>query len=99
MKNQYTSHILEDSNSETVPQNFKEKLQDVVSGKYKSKKVAQDYNFWEFYNRTGHDLGSMLVECSYRGTDCNQARDWKTIFTRYGKCYTFNNPNFYSYWS
>ena len=35
----------------------------------------------------------MLVECSYRGTECSHPRNWKTIFTRYGKCYTFNNPD------
>mgnify|MGYP000549488138 CR=1 FL=1 len=64
MKDQYSSHILEDSNADGLPEKFKTKLQDVVNGKYK--KQSQDYNFWEFYNRTGHDLESMLVECSYR---------------------------------
>ena len=35
----------------------------------------------------------MVIECSYRGTECSHPRNWKTIYTRYGKCYTFNNPD------
>ena len=33
-----------------------------------------------------------ISECQYRGKKCDKS-DFKTVFTRYGKCYTFNNPD------
>ncbi|XP_067442876.1 acid-sensing ion channel 1B isoform X5 [Thunnus thynnus] len=44
----------------------------------------------EFYDRTGHDIKDMLLSCYYRGMECS-AEDFTVIFTRYGKCYTFNS--------
>ena len=34
----------------------------------------------------------LCLECQYRGKKCDKT-DFKTVFTRYGKCYTFNNPD------
>ncbi|KAF7208160.1 acid-sensing ion channel 1B isoform X3 [Nothobranchius furzeri] len=48
------------------------------------------FNMREFYDRTGHDIKDMLLACSYRGSECS-AEQFKVIFTRYGKCYTFNS--------
>nr|XP_061813766.1 acid-sensing ion channel 1 isoform X3 [Nerophis lumbriciformis] len=48
------------------------------------------FNMREFYDRTGHDIKDMLLSCYYRGTECRE-EDFKVIFTRYGKCYTFNS--------
>ncbi|XP_030639370.1 acid-sensing ion channel 1A [Chanos chanos] len=48
------------------------------------------FNMWEFYNRTGHDIRDMLLSCQYRGQTCS-ADDFTVVFTRYGKCYTFNS--------
>ncbi|PKK17109.1 acid-sensing ion channel 1 [Columba livia] len=50
---------------------------------------AKPFSMAEFYNRTGHDLADMLLQCSFRGTNCT-ARNFTVIFTRLGKCYTFN---------
>uniref|UniRef100_A0A8C5J2V0 ASI1C protein n=1 Tax=Junco hyemalis TaxID=40217 RepID=A0A8C5J2V0_JUNHY len=52
---------------------------------------AKPFSMAEFYNRTGHDLADMLLQCSFRGTGCT-ARNFTvvSIFTRLGKCYTFN---------
>ncbi|XP_035517075.1 acid-sensing ion channel 1B-like [Morone saxatilis] len=44
----------------------------------------------EFYNRTRHRMEEMLLECNFRGLDCG-AENFREIFTRYGKCYTFNS--------
>ncbi|XP_061076367.1 acid-sensing ion channel 1B isoform X1 [Conger conger] len=44
----------------------------------------------EFYNRTRHRLADMLLECNFRGLDCGP-ENFLEIFTRYGKCYTFNS--------
>ncbi|XP_051550075.1 acid-sensing ion channel 1 isoform X3 [Myxocyprinus asiaticus] len=48
------------------------------------------FNMREFYDRTGHDIKEMLLSCYYRGAECS-AEDFSVIFTRYGKCYTFNS--------
>ncbi|XP_026862239.2 acid-sensing ion channel 1A isoform X1 [Electrophorus electricus] len=48
------------------------------------------FNMHEFYNRTGHDIRDMLLSCHFRGLPC-QPEDFKVVFTRYGKCYTFNS--------
>ncbi|KAJ7999404.1 hypothetical protein DPEC_G00194050 [Dallia pectoralis] len=48
------------------------------------------FNMREFYDRSGHDIREMLLSCYYRGTECS-SDDFTVIFTRYGKCYTFNS--------
>ncbi|XP_064361609.1 acid-sensing ion channel 3 isoform X3 [Dromaius novaehollandiae] len=84
---------------------------------------AKPFSMAEFYNRTGHDLADMLLQCSFRGANCTarnftvrelrpgrlppapgtpsatcrcRGRDCgpencTAIFTRLGKCYTFNS--------
>ncbi|XP_074082047.1 acid-sensing ion channel 1 isoform X2 [Macrotis lagotis] len=47
------------------------------------------FNMLEFYDRAGHDIHDMLLSCHFRGEVCS-ADDFKVVFTRYGKCYTFN---------
>ncbi|XP_072425746.1 acid-sensing ion channel 1C-like isoform X1 [Chiloscyllium punctatum] len=48
------------------------------------------FNMSDFYNRTGHTIHDMLLMCTYRGENCTH-HNFTTIFTRYGKCYTFNS--------
>ncbi|XP_043362337.1 acid-sensing ion channel 1 isoform X2 [Dermochelys coriacea] len=48
------------------------------------------FNMLEFYDRAGHDIREMLLSCSFCGEKCNP-EDFKVVFTRYGKCYTFNS--------
>ncbi|XP_072297795.1 acid-sensing ion channel 1C isoform X5 [Eucyclogobius newberryi] len=48
------------------------------------------FNMTDFYNRTGHDIKEMLLQCTFRGEECYPA-NFTTIYTRYGKCYTFNS--------
>ncbi|XP_010186717.1 PREDICTED: LOW QUALITY PROTEIN: acid-sensing ion channel 1-like [Mesitornis unicolor] len=47
-------------------------------------------NLYGFFNRTCHQLEDMLLSCSYRGERCGPG-DFSAVFTRYGKCYTFNS--------
>ncbi|XP_061654004.1 acid-sensing ion channel 1C isoform X3 [Phyllopteryx taeniolatus] len=44
----------------------------------------------EMIARLGHQLEDMLLECRFRGETCS-AKNFSTIYTRYGKCYTFNS--------
>ncbi|XP_047666207.1 acid-sensing ion channel 1B isoform X1 [Tachysurus fulvidraco] len=48
------------------------------------------FSLAEFYNRTRHRMDDMLLECNFAGKDCGPEH-WREIFTRYGKCYTFNS--------
>ncbi|KAG9260320.1 acid-sensing ion channel 1B isoform X1 [Astyanax mexicanus] len=41
-------------------------------------------------DRFGHQLEDMLLQCRFQGKRCGP-RNFSTIFTRYGKCYTFNS--------
>ncbi|XP_057712694.1 acid-sensing ion channel 1C isoform X1 [Corythoichthys intestinalis] len=47
-------------------------------------------NTTEMMGRLGHQLEDMLLECRFRGDACT-AKNFSTIYTRYGKCYTFNS--------
>ncbi|NP_999956.1 acid-sensing ion channel 1B [Danio rerio] len=48
------------------------------------------FSLAEFFNRTRHRMDDMLLECNFAGKECG-AEHWREIFTRYGKCYTFNS--------
>ncbi|XP_076125362.1 acid-sensing ion channel 1B-like [Alosa pseudoharengus] len=48
------------------------------------------FSLAEFYNRTRHRMEDMLLECIFSGQEC-EAAHFREIFTRYGKCYTFNS--------
>ncbi|OCT57718.1 hypothetical protein XELAEV_18003176mg [Xenopus laevis] len=51
---------------------------------------TKSYNMQEFYERTGHLMDDMVLECRYRNQECG-AENFTVIYTRYGKCYTFNS--------
>ncbi|XP_055248383.1 acid-sensing ion channel 3 isoform X5 [Gorilla gorilla gorilla] len=44
----------------------------------------------QLYARAGHSLDDMLLDCRFRGQPCGP-ENFTTIFTRMGKCYTFNS--------
>ncbi|XP_075286384.1 acid-sensing ion channel 4 isoform X1 [Opisthocomus hoazin] len=52
---------------------------------------SHPFDLEEFYGRVGHqlDLGEMLVHCMFGHDECNSS-DFQVVYTRYGKCYTFN---------
>uniref|UniRef100_A0A9J8CEQ7 Acid-sensing ion channel 1C n=1 Tax=Cyprinus carpio carpio TaxID=630221 RepID=A0A9J8CEQ7_CYPCA len=51
-----------------------------------------DYQFstTEMIDRLGHQLEDMLLDCRFRGENCTH-KNFTPIYTRYGKCYTFNS--------
>ncbi|CAK8682609.1 unnamed protein product [Clavelina lepadiformis] len=55
------------------------------------KNTQNNFNMSEFYDRTGHSLFGIIKSCLYRGRNCLNKKEWIPIFTRYGKCYTFNS--------
>ncbi|XP_066301129.1 acid-sensing ion channel 1C-like isoform X7 [Branchiostoma lanceolatum] len=59
-----------------------------------SEEGHENVSLWDVQNRTGHDLGDMVKRCTFREEPCT-ASMFTPVFTRYGKCYTFNSgtPN------
>ncbi|KAK1173859.1 acid-sensing ion channel 1C-like isoform X4 [Acipenser oxyrinchus oxyrinchus] len=51
---------------------------------------SKSFNVLEFVQKASHNIEEMLLDCKYRGQDCG-AENFTTIYTRYGKCYTFNS--------
>ncbi|XP_017337741.1 acid-sensing ion channel 4-B [Ictalurus punctatus] len=43
----------------------------------------------DIFQRTGHQLDEMLKSCNFSGQNCS-VHDFNVVYTRYGKCYTFN---------
>ncbi|XP_054906352.1 acid-sensing ion channel 1B isoform X1 [Poeciliopsis prolifica] len=52
--------------------------------------LGSRFSLDEFFNRTRHRIEEMLLDCSFRGLECGP-ENFREIFTRYGKCYTFNS--------
>ncbi|XP_039267784.2 acid-sensing ion channel 2-like isoform X2 [Styela clava] len=72
------------------------KIQPILSQKNDFQPSKKDFNMFEFYNRTGHALEATILQCRYQGINCARLKDWHVVFTRYGKCYTFNSGVQYS---
>uniref|UniRef100_A0A8C9VSV6 Acid-sensing ion channel 1-like n=1 Tax=Scleropages formosus TaxID=113540 RepID=A0A8C9VSV6_SCLFO len=48
------------------------------------------FNTTEMVDRLGHQLEDMLLECKFQGENCTY-KNFTPVYTRYGKCYTFNS--------
>ncbi|XP_026876077.1 acid-sensing ion channel 1C isoform X2 [Electrophorus electricus] len=51
---------------------------------------SKTFNMLEFVQRASHSIEEMLLDCKYRGKECGPD-SFYPIYTRYGKCYTFNS--------
>lgn len=48
------------------------------------------FNMTDFYNRTGHDISEMLLQCTFRGEDC-YAMNFTTVSSNYLHiCWSFS---------
>ncbi|XP_043939754.1 acid-sensing ion channel 1 [Protopterus annectens] len=50
----------------------------------------KDNVMFHLIDRLGHQIEEMLLECKFQGDLCGP-HNFSTVFTRYGKCYTFNS--------
>ncbi|XP_042310059.1 acid-sensing ion channel 1 isoform X3 [Sceloporus undulatus] len=50
----------------------------------------EDQSTRHLLDRLGHQLEEMLLSCRFQGQHCGP-HNFTTVFTRYGKCYTFNS--------
>nr|CAB3223602.1 acid-sensing ion channel 2 [Phallusia mammillata] len=67
------------------------KLQPILVQRSDYKPRNKKFDMFEFYNRTGHEMKGTVKRCRYRGTPCEGSKYWIPVYTRYGKCYTFNS--------
>ncbi|XP_078483018.1 acid-sensing ion channel 1C isoform X2 [Ciona intestinalis] len=67
---------------------LKKRIEDITY--FKNFSPRGTFSMKEFYERVGHNLSDFLLACNYRGRFCN-ADNFTTVYTRYGKCYTFNS--------
>ncbi|XP_015264107.1 PREDICTED: acid-sensing ion channel 3 [Gekko japonicus] len=51
---------------------------------------TRTFSMLDFVQRTGHTLEDMLLDCRFRTRECGP-ENFTAIFTRLGKCYTFNS--------
>ncbi|KAM8966259.1 acid-sensing ion channel 1C-like [Pelodytes ibericus] len=52
--------------------------------------LRKPFNMEEFYDRAGHSMKDMVLACRYRNQECG-AENFSVVYTRRGKCYTFNS--------
>ncbi|XP_072010650.1 acid-sensing ion channel 1C-like isoform X2 [Engystomops pustulosus] len=48
------------------------------------------FSLKEFYERAGHSMEDMMLECRYRNRECGP-KNFSVEYTSNGKCYTFNS--------
>ncbi|XP_063284625.1 acid-sensing ion channel 1 isoform X1 [Pelobates fuscus] len=56
----------------------------------KSTQTADIFDMMDITDRASHDLDEMMLGCNFQGKECDPD-DFVPVFTRYGKCYTFNS--------
>ncbi|XP_060543839.1 acid-sensing ion channel 4 isoform X2 [Pantherophis guttatus] len=83
--------FLDSSDKIVAPQKADAEVVKVLSQKLQQSKGERNlpFDFGELYNRAGHQMDQMLIKCRFGSESCNTS-DFKTVYTRYGKCYTFN---------
>ncbi|XP_056409634.1 acid-sensing ion channel 1C-like isoform X1 [Hyla sarda] len=64
-----------------------EELKDVIQN---SSEPDRPFSLKEFYERTGHKMEDMMLECRYRNRECGP-KNFSVEYTSNGKCYTFNS--------
>ncbi|XP_060117598.1 acid-sensing ion channel 4 isoform X4 [Heteronotia binoei] len=83
--------FLDSSDNIAAPNYIDMEMQEMLRSKLKESREERNlpFDFKELHERAGHQMNQMLVECKFANKSCN-ASDFRTVYTRYGKCYTFN---------
>uniref|UniRef100_A0A665X2I1 Acid sensing ion channel subunit 1 n=1 Tax=Echeneis naucrates TaxID=173247 RepID=A0A665X2I1_ECHNA len=86
----YPNHTVMERSLSILKDNHKQGLLRLLD--FNNYTPPPDYriNTTEMMGRLGHQLEDMLLECRFRGEICTY-KNFSTIYTRYGKCYTFNS--------
>ncbi|XP_077375705.1 acid-sensing ion channel 1C isoform X2 [Festucalex cinctus] len=86
----YANHTLLEKSLVILKESHKQGLLSLLDFNGYARPPRYRVNTTEMMGRLGHQLEDMLLECRFRGETCT-AKNFSTIYTRYGKCYTFNS--------
>ncbi|XP_062337082.1 acid-sensing ion channel 1C isoform X2 [Osmerus eperlanus] len=86
----YANHTVMERSLAILRDSHKHSLLSLLDFKGYSPPPHDHINTTEMIGRLGHQLEDMLLDCRFRGENCTH-RNFSTIYTRYGKCYTFNS--------
>ncbi|XP_044130170.1 acid-sensing ion channel 1C-like, partial [Bufo gargarizans] len=84
---QLTTQDLENMGDMLGLQNHIDELKDMIQN---TSDPEIPFSLSEFYERTGHSMEDMILECRYRNRECG-AKNFSVEYTSNGKCYTFNS--------
>ncbi|XP_056912242.1 acid-sensing ion channel 1C isoform X1 [Takifugu flavidus] len=86
----YPNHTVMEKSLSFLKDSPKQGLLSLLDFNNYSPRPGYRVNTTEMMGRLGHQMEEMLLECRFRGETCT-SRNFSTIYTRYGKCYTFNS--------
>uniref|UniRef100_A0AAV2JTA1 Uncharacterized protein n=1 Tax=Knipowitschia caucasica TaxID=637954 RepID=A0AAV2JTA1_KNICA len=86
----YPNHTVMERSLAILKDSHKKGLVNLLDFNKYSPPTGYRVNTTEMMGRLGHQLEDMLLECKFRGETCTH-KNFTPIYTRYGKCYTFNS--------
>ncbi|XP_066573547.1 acid-sensing ion channel 1C-like [Amia ocellicauda] len=86
----YLNHSVNEKSLQVLRDDRKKMVLSMVDFSQYAPPPDQQVNTTEMINRLGHQIEDMLLECKFQGENCT-FRNFTPIYTRYGKCYTFNS--------
>ncbi|XP_051944449.1 acid-sensing ion channel 1C isoform X3 [Hippocampus zosterae] len=86
----YANHTVVERSLAILNESHKQGLLSLLDFSGYSRPPRYRVNTTEMMARLGHQLEDMLLGCRFRGEICT-TKNFSTIYTRYGKCYTFNS--------
>ncbi|XP_072297792.1 acid-sensing ion channel 1C isoform X2 [Eucyclogobius newberryi] len=86
----YSNHTVMERSLSILKDSHKKGLVNLLDFNKYSPPPGYRVNTTEMMGRLGHQLEDMLLECKFRGETCTH-KNFTPIYTRYGKCYTFNS--------
>uniref|UniRef100_A0A3B4AR76 Acid sensing ion channel subunit 1 n=1 Tax=Periophthalmus magnuspinnatus TaxID=409849 RepID=A0A3B4AR76_9GOBI len=86
----YPNHTVMERSLAILKDSHKKGLLNLLDFNKYSPPPGYRVNTTEIMSRLGHQLEDMLLECKFRGETCSH-KNFTPIYTRYGKCYTFNS--------
>ncbi|XP_077581401.1 acid-sensing ion channel 1C isoform X1 [Stigmatopora nigra] len=86
----YANHTIVEKSLAILKESHKRSLLSLLDFNGYTQPPNYQFNTTEMMGRLGHQIEDMLLECRFRGDTCT-AKNFSTIYTRYGKCYTFNS--------
>ncbi|XP_072019483.1 acid-sensing ion channel 1C-like isoform X2 [Amphiura filiformis] len=82
--------IIDEDHNLIYPTLYTEEFQNkIASVNWTGVEEDDNYNMTDFQLRTGHQIDDMIIECTWRGEECEDEY-FTHIFTHLGNCYTFN---------